>query len=198
MGDGLSDGDLISRIRLAKDHYAALLIPRDASEDDIKRAYRRLALRLHPDKNQHPGAEEAFKRIARAHDALSDSERDYDRFGESAGQPAADPFQGFSTFNFPQGARGANGRANPQFFFFNAGSGPTHRQRPPQPAQFDFNFDSRSLIFLLPLLLILFYVFFAFLLILLRHMHLWLPILLAPSHLRSYVAFAVLLWTILS
>lgn len=69
-----------------RDHYATLGISRDATPDDIKKAYRRLAIQHHPDKN--PGNEEAasvkFKEIAAAYEVLSDPNKrsQYDRFGD--------------------------------------------------------------------------------------------------------------------
>lgn len=51
----------VKNIRKTKDFYEILSIPKTASDDDIKRAYRKLALKLHPDKNQAKGADEAFK-----------------------------------------------------------------------------------------------------------------------------------------
>lgn len=69
---------------MGKDYYDILGIKKGASEDDIKKAYRKQALRYHPDKNKSPGAEEKFKEIAEAYDVLSDPKKKdiYDRFGE--------------------------------------------------------------------------------------------------------------------
>ena len=63
------------------DHYAVLGVSRDASADDIKKAYRKLARQLHPDVTDEPDAEERFKEVSRAYEVLSDSQkRDmYDR-----------------------------------------------------------------------------------------------------------------------
>lgn len=71
---------------MAKDYYAVLGVPRDAAPETIKKAYRKLALKHHPDKN--PGdkkAEEKFKEITEAYAVLSDAEKrkQYDQFGES-------------------------------------------------------------------------------------------------------------------
>ncbi|UXE61074.1 MAG: molecular chaperone DnaJ [Woronichinia naegeliana WA131] len=67
------------------DYYEILGVARDANKEDIKRAYRRLARKYHPDVNKEPGAEEHFKEINRAYEVLSEPEiRDrYDRFGEA-------------------------------------------------------------------------------------------------------------------
>jgi molecular chaperone DnaJ len=77
----------------AKDLYAVLGVKRDASAGEIKKAYRKLARRYHPDVN--PGnkqAEERFKEIAQAHDVLSDSEKRklYDEFGSEGVRPGFD------------------------------------------------------------------------------------------------------------
>ncbi|KAK2815863.1 hypothetical protein Q5P01_026330 [Channa striata] len=69
---------------MGKDYYDILGIKKGASEDDIKKAYRKQALRYHPDKNKSAGAEEKFKEIAEAYDVLSDPKKKeiYDRYGE--------------------------------------------------------------------------------------------------------------------
>jgi curved DNA-binding protein len=65
------------------DFYQILGVPREASQDDIQRAYRRLARANHPDVNKDPAAEERFKDISEAYDVLSDPQtrRRYDMFG---------------------------------------------------------------------------------------------------------------------
>jgi len=73
---------------MAKDYYSILDVQRDASDDQIKKAYRKLALKYHPDKNpDDPGSEKKFKEISEAYDCLSDSNkrRNYDMFPEGAG-----------------------------------------------------------------------------------------------------------------
>ena len=66
-----------------EDFYQILGVPRDASQEDIQRAYRKLARTYHPDVNHDPGAEDRFKEASEAYDVLSDLEtrRRYDAFG---------------------------------------------------------------------------------------------------------------------
>jgi len=74
----------MSASQMPRDYYEVLGVSRDASEADIKKAFRRLARELHPDVNQHdPDAEEKFKEAAAAHEVLTDADRraTYDRYG---------------------------------------------------------------------------------------------------------------------
>lgn len=66
-----------------KGHYDVLGVSKSASDDEIKKAYRKLALKYHPDKNSAPSAEGAFKAISGAFDCLSDSKKRemYDQYG---------------------------------------------------------------------------------------------------------------------
>ena len=70
---------------MGKDYYKILgLQSHGASEEDIKKAYRKMALKYHPDKNKSAGAEEKFKEIAEAYEVLSDPKKRqvYDQYGE--------------------------------------------------------------------------------------------------------------------
>jgi len=69
---------------MGKDYYKILGVEKSASDDEIKKAYRKMALKYHPDKNKSPGAEEKFKEIAEAYDVLSDPKKRklFDQFGE--------------------------------------------------------------------------------------------------------------------
>lgn len=104
------------RILAADNFYDTLGIARDASDVDLKKAYRKLALKLHPDKNKAPRAEEAFKAVSRAFQCLSDADKRayYDRTGHEDrtahrqaaaaqqqgqfGQQGVDPFEFFDMF----------------------------------------------------------------------------------------------------
>lgn len=82
---------------MGKNYYAILGLSKGAADDEIKKAYRKLALKYHPDKNKTKEAEEKFKEVAEAYEILSDKKkRDlYDKYGED-GLKAGGP-GGFST-----------------------------------------------------------------------------------------------------
>lgn len=82
------------------DYYEILGVSRDTDKEEIKRAYRRLARKYHPDVNKEPGAEERFKEINRAYEVLSEPEMKarYDRFGEAGVSGAGVGAGGFQDF----------------------------------------------------------------------------------------------------
>ncbi len=118
----------------ARDPYQVLGVPRDASPDAIKQAYRRLARQHHPDANRgKPEAEEKFKEINAAYEVLSDPEKRarFDRFGQAEPSPG-----GFGGFNFgnmggagPGGAGGVGGIED-LFEMFGFGGAGQARQGP--------------------------------------------------------------------
>lgn len=81
---------------IKRDYYEVLGLSRDASEGDIKKAYRRLALQYHPDRNQETHAEEKFKEASEAYEVLSDSHRKqiYDAYGHQGLEGSG--FHGFT------------------------------------------------------------------------------------------------------
>ncbi|MQC48272.1 MAG: molecular chaperone DnaJ [Chloroflexi bacterium] len=83
------------------DLYTVLGLARDASPDDVKRAFRRLAMEYHPDRNTAPEAETKFKQVNAAYEVLSDPEKRarYDRYGAAGvGQGGAQGFAGHEGF----------------------------------------------------------------------------------------------------
>lgn len=93
---------------MAKDHYTTLGVPRNATKDDIKKAYRRLAHQYHPDKG---GDEARFKEVNEAYQVLSDDEKraQYDQFGrvfEGGQQQGGFEWPGGIRFDFGEGGRG--------------------------------------------------------------------------------------------
>lgn len=126
-----------------RDYYEVLGVPRDASEADIKKAFRTLARKYHPDANPNdPQAEEKFKEINEAYSVLSDPEKRamYDRFGHAATSPGAGAGPGAGgfgmDFDFPgfggfgEGFGGGFGGLGDLFdAFFGTGQ----RSRPSKP-----------------------------------------------------------------
>ena len=83
---------------MAEDYYETLDVSKDASKEEIKKAYRKLAMKHHPDINKNPDAEEKFKEISEAYAVLSDDtkRKQYDMFGEAgiSGYSTEDIFRG--------------------------------------------------------------------------------------------------------
>lgn len=111
---------------MPKDYYEVLGINRNASKDEVKTAFRKLARQFHPDVNKDPSAEDRFKEINEAHDVLSDEQKRarYDRFGHAgvSGVPGAAGGAGFTGFEdifedfFSSfvGRQGGSGRRGPR------------------------------------------------------------------------------------
>lgn len=114
---------------MATDYYALLGVARDASQDDIKRAYRKLARELHPDVNPDPASQERFKEVTAAYEVLSDAEKRqmYDL--------GADPF-GRTGGGAPGGFGGGFDFGDLMDAFFSGGAprGPRSRTRRGQDA----------------------------------------------------------------
>ena len=138
---------------MSTDYYKTLGVGKDASADDIKKAYRKLAVKFHPDKN--PGnkeAEEKFKKMSEAYAVLSDQEKrkQYDNYGAdgfSQQYSQEDIFRGFDINEILRGfgAAGAGGRRRSYSFQSGPsggdpfadlfGGGGQYRQMPPQKGQ---------------------------------------------------------------
>ena len=83
-----------------RDYYEVLGVSREASGEEIKRAFRKLAFQYHPDRNRDNGAEEKFKEVNEAYEVLSDAEKRqmYDRFGHNGAEGLFG--RGFEGFDF--------------------------------------------------------------------------------------------------
>lgn len=108
--DDMTLGDFSVKMSARKDYYKILGIPRDATQSDIKRSYRKLALKYHPDKNKNRDATKKFQDIGEAYSVLSDERkrRNYDLgsrapfsvFNENGFDDFTTSFTGFAGENF--------------------------------------------------------------------------------------------------
>ena len=123
------------------DYYADLGVARDASAEEIKRAYRKAARRLHPDVNPGPEAEEQFKKVSQAYDVLSDEDkkRSYDMGADPYAAGAASFGQGFSFSDIMDAFFGGQGTAT--------GRGPRSRTTRGQDALVRLDIDLGDAVF---------------------------------------------------
>ncbi|OWF41399.1 dnaJ homolog subfamily B member 4-like [Mizuhopecten yessoensis] len=143
---------------MGKDFYKILGVTKASTDDEIKKGYRKMALKYHPDKNKSPGAEEKFKEIAEAYDVLSDKKKReiYDKYGEDGlknGGPSGGgghPGPGTYSYSFQgnphETFRMFFGTDNPFDNFFHSGFGGQGMGGPRQyqfghPGQEDMDID---------------------------------------------------------
>ncbi|KAG6769994.1 hypothetical protein POTOM_025661 [Populus tomentosa] len=156
---------IVREIRKKKNYYEILGLEKSCSVEDVRKAYRKLSLKVHPDKNKSPGAEDAFKAVSKAFQCLSNEESrskydvtgteehlyerrssSHNRHGYYNYNDDLDPDEIFRQFFFGAGMR----PATTQFRSFNFGAG----MGGPRTDNNGSGFNFRALIQLLPVLLI--------------------------------------------
>lgn len=142
---------------MSKDYYEILGVSKSATAEELKRAYRKLAVQFHPDKNKTTEAEDKFKEINKAYEVLGDPQKrtQYDQFGQAAfenGGGAGGPFggaqgsrQGPFTYTYSTNGQGGQGFdfggfSDPFDIFeqFFGGASPFGRRKPAYSLQIDF------------------------------------------------------------
>src|ERR1044071_5689880 len=134
-----------------RDYYEVLGVERGAPDEEVKRAYRKLAVKFHPDKNpDDPNAEEKFKELGEAYDVLMDPDKRaaYDRFGHAAFAPGGAGF-GRGVFHDPfeifREVFGGGGLAGGIFdTFFGGGGSRTEDRRRGSDLRYDMEIKLRS------------------------------------------------------
>ncbi|HJV44605.1 MAG TPA: molecular chaperone DnaJ [Bacillota bacterium] len=128
-----------------RDYYEVLGLGRDASADDIKKAYRKLARQYHPDVNKAADAEEKFKEVKEAYDILSDPQKKplYDQYGHAGTDPNQGGFGGFG------GGQDFGGFGDIFDMFFGGGGGRRNPNAPRQGAdlQYTLNLEFKEAVF---------------------------------------------------
>lgn len=160
---------IVREIRRKNDYYDILGLEKTCSVEDVRKAYRKLSLKVHPDKNKAPGSEEAFKKVSKAFQCLSveENRKQYDLSGSDEPvyqrQTRHRAHQGFGNGFFYEGDvdaeeifrnfffGGTNPRATTQFSGFNFGTGTGTRTAHDRSD----GFNMRALLQLLPVLVIL-------------------------------------------
>ena len=123
-----------------KDYYEILGLQKGASDDEIKRAFRKLAIKYHPDKNQgNKEAENKFKEINEAYQVLSDPEKKarYDQFGTADGAGFGGSGSGFGGFDFSD----MGGFGDIFDSFFGGGGGSQRRNGPKRGADLEYSIN---------------------------------------------------------
>lgn len=99
----MSEEEIIASILSAKTLYAVLNLDSSCTPEDVKRSYRRIAIKIHPDRCKHAKATEAFQRVSHAYQTLSNAEKraNYDRFGErSESAPTGGAYSGAAAHTY--------------------------------------------------------------------------------------------------
>ncbi|MBU2489843.1 MAG: DnaJ domain-containing protein [Proteobacteria bacterium] len=143
----------------SKDYYQVLGVAKDSTKEQIKKSYRKLAMKYHPDTAKDiPGAEEKFKEISEAYAVLSDDEKrkQYDAYGTEGFQQRysqEDIFRGFDFedvlrgFGFDSSGLGGRGKGGNRFTWSTGGGGPFGQQQRP------FHTKGQDLVYEIPLTL---------------------------------------------
>ncbi|KAL5975810.1 hypothetical protein ACLOJK_020138 [Asimina triloba] len=161
--------EIVRQVKKQKDYYEILGVDKGCSVEDVRKAYRKLSLKVHPDKNKAPGAEEAFKAVSKAFQCLSDEEsrKRYDLVGseeEIVRQPRRGTHHGFNGFydevdaeeifrNFFFGGGMPPATASFGTFRFGGGMGPSPGRN--GMANGSGNANLRALLQILPVILLL-------------------------------------------